>query len=220
MQCTNILGGRLQLVCTCHTVVGALSRTVQGVALPAGTLAQATSAICGGSDTGRNSKLAVLRTSWYCEDGSLIRPLITSLLPSLLLTTWQSLIMPIAVSTPHQKAVPSPLSLKRGLILEDSLVASLAVLTLSQYSCCMLDAQKSEHDVLLEETASTAIAAELSRCCCLCAAVLPGTDGGQVGVMQQSGPQNCLPLLHLGEPLSPSCRTLMLSESHMYSTVL
>ncbi|CAK0783273.1 hypothetical protein CVIRNUC_006472 [Coccomyxa viridis] len=62
-----------------------------------GTLAQATSAICGGSDTGRNSKLAVLRTSWYCEDGSLIRPLITSLLPSLLLTTWQSLIMPIAL---------------------------------------------------------------------------------------------------------------------------
>ena len=72
----------------------------------AGTLAQATSAICGGSDTGRNSKLAVLRTSWYCEDGSLIRPLITSLLPSLLLTTWQSLIMPIAVSTPHLRAHP------------------------------------------------------------------------------------------------------------------
>lgn len=79
---------------------------IQGKVSCVGTLAQATSAICGGSDTGRNSKLAVLRTSWYCEDDSLIRPLITSLLPSLLLTTWQSLIMPIAVSTTlHQEHI-------------------------------------------------------------------------------------------------------------------
>ena len=65
----------------------------------------------------------MLRTSRYCEDGSLIRPLITSLLPSLLLTTWQSLIMPIAVSIPKQRAHS----------VEDSLVASLAALMLLDY---------------------------------------------------------------------------------------
>ncbi len=74
----------------------------------AGTLAQATSAICGGANAPSSSKLAVFRTSWYCEDSSLIRPLITSLVPSLLLTTWQSLIMPIAVRPLPKSPKPFP----------------------------------------------------------------------------------------------------------------
>ena len=61
--------------------------------------------------------------------------------------------------------------------------------------------------MLLEKTASAAIPAQLSKCNHLHAAVLPGSDGGQVGVMQQSGPQDCLPLLHLGQPL----------PSHLYA---
>ncbi|EIE23620.1 hypothetical protein COCSUDRAFT_63147 [Coccomyxa subellipsoidea C-169] len=62
-----------------------------------GTLAQATSAICGGPDAAQGGRLSFLATSWYCRDDSLARPLITSLLPSLLLTTWQSLIMPLVL---------------------------------------------------------------------------------------------------------------------------
>ncbi|CAL8472023.1 g11565 [Coccomyxa elongata] len=63
-----------------------------------GTLAQATAAICGGPSAAQGGgRLSFLATSWYCRDDSLARPLITSLLPSLLLTTWQSLIMPIVL---------------------------------------------------------------------------------------------------------------------------
>lgn len=66
--------------------------------MDAGTLAQATAAICGGPGAAQGGgRLSFLATSWYCQDDRLARPLITSLLPSLLLTTWQSLIMPIVL---------------------------------------------------------------------------------------------------------------------------
>ncbi len=66
--------------------------------MDAGTLAQATAAICGGPGAAQGGgRLSFLATSWYCRDDSLARPLITSLLPSLLLTTWQSLIMPVVL---------------------------------------------------------------------------------------------------------------------------
>lgn len=71
----------------------------------AGTLAQATAAICGDPGAAQGGRLSFMATSWYCREDSLARPLITSLLPSILLTTWQSLIMPLVL---YMCASPDP----------------------------------------------------------------------------------------------------------------
>ncbi len=58
----------------------------------AGAMAQVTVAICDSA-----SVFSRLRSAWYCSQASLGRSVITAIVPTVLLLTWQNLIMPNAV---------------------------------------------------------------------------------------------------------------------------
>lgn len=55
-------------------------------------MAQVTMAICDST-----SLFNRLRSAWYCSQASLGRSMITAIVPTVLLLTWQNLIMPNAV---------------------------------------------------------------------------------------------------------------------------